>query len=88
MSVEFDKPAGKYSPGMRQWLGIAQAIMEDPSFLILDEPMNGLDNHNVDKMRGLFAELREESKTLLVVSYNRKDIELLCNSVYAMDRGS
>lgn len=88
MSVEFDKPAGKYSPGMRQRLGIAQAIVEDPSFLILDEPMNGLDNHNVDKMRGLFAELREESKTLLVVSYNRKDIELLCDSVYDMNRGS
>ena len=73
---------------MRQRLGIAQAIMEDPSFLILDEPMNGLDNHNVDMMSGLFAELREESKTLLVVSYNRKDIELLCDSVYDMNRGS
>ena len=82
-----DKPVGKYSMGMRQRLGIAQAIMEDPSIIILDEPMNGLDNQGVDEMRRLFLRLKEEGKTFLIVSHNREDIEILCDHVYMMDHG-
>lgn len=81
------KPVGKYSMGMRQRLGIAQAIMEDPSMIILDEPMNGLDNQGVEEMRRLFLQLKKEGKTFLIVSHNRDDIETLCDSVYQMDRG-
>ena len=82
-----DKAVGKYSMGMRQRLGIAQAIMEDPSIIILDEPMNGLDNQGVEEMRNLFLKLKEEGKTFLIVSHNREDIEMLCDHVYMMDHG-
>lgn len=58
------KPVGKYSLGMRQRLGIAQAIMENPSILILDEPFNGLDKHAVADMRRLIKELKEQVRQL------------------------
>ena len=81
------KPVGKYSMGMRQRLGIAQAIMEDPELIILDEPMNGLDNQGVADMRSLFLQLRGEGKTILLASHSNEDIRLLCNKVYKMDAG-
>ena len=76
-----------YSMGMRQRLGIAQAIMERPSLLILDEPMNGLDNTGVRDMRELFLNLNAQGMTILLASHNREDIEVLCNHVYQMDAG-
>lgn len=82
-----DKPVGKYSLGMRQRLGIAQVLMEDPDFILLDEPMNGLDNEGVVQMRELFIKLKQQGKTFLVVSHNRDDIEALCDEVYEMDAG-
>ena len=81
------KPVSKYSLGMRQRLGIAQAIMEDPHCLILDEPLNGLDKHGVREMRALFKSLREEGKTILLASHNLQDIEELCDTVCEMDAG-
>lgn len=78
---------GKYSLGMRQRLGLAQAIMEDPDILILDEPMNGLDNRGAEDMRQLLLELKAQGKTILVASHNRDDIEILCDKVYEMDQG-
>ena len=62
--------------------------MEDPDVLLLDEPMNGLDNRGVEDMRALFLRLKEQGKTLLIASHNREDIDLLCDEVYAMDRGA
>jgi len=81
------KPVGKYSLGMRQRLGIAQAIMEDPSLLILDEPLNGLDKHGVAEMRKLIKGLKDEGKTILLVSHNQGDIDELCDTVCEMDAG-
>lgn len=81
------KPVGKYSLGMRQRLGIAQAIMEDPSILILDEPFNGLDKHGVAQMRDLIKELRVQGKTILLASHNQVDIDELCDTVCEMDAG-
>lgn len=81
------KKVGKYSLGMKQRLGIAQAIMENPGILILDEPMNGLDNQGVADVREILMGLREEGKTILLASHNREDIEVLCDEVYEMDRG-
>ena len=81
------KPVGKYSLGMRQRLGIAQAIMENPSLLILDEPLNGLDKHGVQEMRALIKGLRDEGKTILLVSNNQGDIDELCDTVCEMDGG-
>ena len=81
------KSVAKYSLGMRQRLGIAQAIMEDPELLILDEPMNGLDNRGVADMRALFKELRAAGKTILLSSHDPLDIEELCDTVCEMDAG-
>lgn len=80
-------PVGKYSLGMRQRLGIAQAIMENPSLLILDEPMNGLDKHGVAEMRKLIKGLKNEGKTILLASHNQGDIDELCDTVCEMDAG-
>ena len=87
LDPEDKKRVGKYSLGMRQRLGIAQAIMEDPSLLILDEPMNGLDKEGVEDMRVLFRALRNEGKTILLASHSAEDIDLLCDAVYELDNG-
>lgn len=81
------KKVGKYSLGMKQRLGIAQAIMENPEILILDEPMNSLDNQGVDEVRGILTGLRDEGKTIILASHNKEDIEILCDEVYEMDHG-
>ena len=78
---------GKYSMGMKQRLGIAQAIMEKPEILILDEPMNGLDNDGVMEMRKLFINLREEGTMIIIASHNKEDIEVLCDEVFEMEKG-
>lgn len=81
------KKVGKYSLGMKQRLGIAQAIMENPDILILDEPMNGLDKQGVEEVRKILLDLRNDGKTIVLASHNREDIEILCDEVYEMDRG-
>ena len=81
------KSVSKYSLGMRQRLGIAQAIMEDPEFLILDEPFNGLDKHGVADIRKLLLELKAQGKTIILASHNSEDIRILCDKVYEMDGG-
>lgn len=81
------KHVRKYSLGMRQRLGLAQTFMEGQDILILDEPMNGLDNQGVADMRKLFLKLKEQGRTMLVASHNREDIDVLCDEVYEMDHG-
>lgn len=81
------KKVSKFSLGMRQRLGIAQAIMEDPDVLVLDEPMNGLDKKGVEDMRILFSDLKSQGKTILIASHNKDDIEILCDDVYEMENG-
>lgn len=78
---------GKYSMGMRQRLGIAQAIMEKPKLLVLDEPMNGLDNQGVEHIRSLLLALKESGVTILLASHFKDDIAYLCDEVYQMDAG-
>lgn len=79
------KWVGKYSLGMRQRLGIAQAIMEHPSLLILDEPMNGLDAAGAEEMRRLFRSLKENGTTIVLATHIREDIDGLCERVYRID---
>ena len=76
---------GKYSLGMKQRLGIAQAIMENQQLLILDEPMNALDKDAVEEMRKLFLRFKASGKTMLIVSHNEGDISTLCDEVYEFD---
>ena len=81
------KPVGTYSLGMCQRLAIAQAIMEDPTVLILDEPFNGLDKSGVSDIHLLLKKLRQDGKTILLASHGALDIELACDTVYAFRQG-
>lgn len=81
------KHVRKYSLGMRHRLGIAQAIMEKPKLLILDEPMNGLDKQGVIEMRELFKTLKKEGITIILASHYNEDIDALCDTVCEMDAG-
>ena len=76
------KRVGQYSLGMRQRLGIAQAIMERPRYLILDEPMNGLDTQGMEDMRKLLQKQKEAGVTVILASHSMEDIRLLCDTVY------
>nr|WP_330386783.1 ABC transporter ATP-binding protein [Robinsoniella peoriensis] len=87
LDAESKKHVGKYSMGMRERLGIAQAIMEDPDILILDEPFNGLDKRGVQEVYDLMLELNDQGKTIFLVSHNAADIEMLCDTVCEMDAG-
>lgn len=87
LDPDMKKPVGKYSLGMRQRLGFAQALMEDPGLLILDEPFNGLDKHGVVHIRNVIKGLREEGKTVILASHNQVDIDELCDTVCEMDAG-
>lgn len=81
------KHVGKFSLGMRQRLELAQAIMEDPELLILDEPMNGLDKDGVKDMRQYLLDLKAKGKTILIASHSAEDIDVLCDTVCEMDKG-
>lgn len=87
LDPEMKKHVRHYSLGMRHRLGIAQAIMEKPELLILDEPMNGLDKQGVLEMRNLFKELKKEGITIILSSHYSEDIEALCDTVCEMDGG-
>ena len=81
LNPDMKKPVAKYSLGMRQRLGVAQAIMEDPGVLILDEPFNGLDRYGVVEIRTLLKELKADGKSILLASHNAQDIKELCDDV-------
>lgn len=87
LNPDSKKHVGKYSLGMRQRLGLAQAIMEDPEILLLDEPMNGLDKHGVGEMRELFRSFADQGKTIIMANHSAEDIEVLCDTVHEMDLG-
>ena len=87
LDPKLKKSVKKYSLGMRQRLGLAQAIMENPDLLILDEPMNGLDKDGVGEMRKYLLDLKAQGKTILIASHSAEDIDVLCDDVVEMDKG-
>ncbi|MBP3618696.1 MAG: ATP-binding cassette domain-containing protein [Lachnospiraceae bacterium] len=87
LDPELKRHVRKYSLGMRQRLGLAQAIMENPELLILDEPMNGLDKEGVADMRRYLLDLKKQGKTILIASHSTEDIAVLCDTVWEMDKG-
>lgn len=87
LDPDMKKPVGKYSLGMRQRLGLAQALMEDPGLLILDEPLNGLDKQGAAHIRSLIQTLKAQGKTVILASHNQIDIDELCDTVCEMDAG-
>lgn len=81
------KHVSKFSMGMRQRLAIAQAVMESPKLLILDEPMNGMDEKGVEEMRRLILARKAAGTTVILSSHNIEDIRILCDQVYRIDAG-
>lgn len=87
LNADDNRPVKKYSLGMKQKLGIAQALMESPKLLILDEPMNALDEDSVIIIRKLLSDLKNKGVTILLSSHNRDDIDQLCDYIYTMKSG-
>lgn len=77
----------KYSLGMKQRLAIAQAIMESPDIIMLDEPTNALDKDGVAQIRKLILEEKERGAMILLASHNSEDIELLSDQTYSIENG-
>ena len=86
LDAKSKKKVGKFSLGMRQRLGIAQAIMENPDLIILDEPMNGLDKNGIKDVKRILLELKNQGKTIIMASHYAEDTEI-CDMVYEMDGG-
>ncbi|SDS05661.1 ABC-2 type transport system ATP-binding protein [Paenibacillaceae bacterium GAS479] len=76
-----------YSLGMKQKLGIAQAIMEGQDILVLDEPFNALDYQTYNDMKEIILRLKQENKTILLTSHNYEDLETLCDRLYLIQDG-
>lgn len=87
LDPESKKAVGKYSLGMRQRLGLAQALMENPDILLLDEPLSGLDNDGVQEMWKLFLKQKEDGKLIVLTSHSKEDIGTLCDEIFRFDKG-
>lgn len=87
LDPEDPRKVREYSLGMRQKLAIAQAIMEQPQLLILDEPTRGIDRDSLVQIRQLLLEYKRNGVTMLIASHDEKDIELLCDVIYYMQDG-
>ncbi len=77
----------KYSLGMKQRLGIAQAIMEDPDLIILDEPSNSLDLDGVKLINDIILELKKQGKTILIANHDKEELESIADDILLIDRG-
>lgn len=85
---EKDKKYSKYSLGMKQKLAIAQAIMEDPSILILDEPFNGIEEKSVEKITKFLKDEAKNGKTIIFSTHIKEDLENLADIIYKIDNGT
>lgn len=88
LKEEANKRYSKYSLGMKQKLGIAQVLMEDPQLMILDEPFNGVENETAEKLRKILLEEKEKGKIIIIASHIKEDITLLADEVYEVDAGT
>lgn len=84
---EKDKLYPKYSLRMKQKLGIAQVLMENPKIIILDEPFNGLDDNSAEKIRKLLLEEKKLGKLIIIATHLKDDIEKFCDIVFKFDSG-
>ena len=83
-----DKLYYKYSLGMKQKLGIAQVLMEDPEILILDEPFNGLDENSIKNIRKILLKEKEKGKLIILAIHDKEDIKVLCDEIYKFNDGT
>ncbi|MCI7332252.1 MAG: ATP-binding cassette domain-containing protein [Mollicutes bacterium] len=84
---EKDKKYSEYSLGMKQKLGIAQVLMENPDVMIFDELFNGIEEKTVEKIRNILLELKNQNKIIIVTSHIKEDIDVLSDEVYKFDCG-
>ncbi len=87
LSSDRNRPLGTFSKGMAQKLGIAQALINNPDTLILDEPMSGLDPIARMDLRALLLDMRREGKTIFFSSHELSEVELICDSVAVLKEG-
>lgn len=87
LDAKSPKPVKAYSLGMTQKLGLAQALMAEPDLLILDEPMNGLDDASVVQMRTLLLDCKAKGTTIFLASHNQEDIATLCDGLFRVREG-
>ena len=87
LEEEKDKQYREYSLGMKQRLRIGQAFMEGQTFILLDEPGNGLDESGIEIVRKLIIDLKNEGRLILLASHNKEDLSLLCDVIYKVDNG-
>lgn len=87
LDADDKKTVGKYSLGMKQKLALAMAFLDDPSILILDEPLSALDESSVSNARERILEEKKRGKLILVASHYKEDINSLCDVVYKMKDG-
>lgn len=85
LEKEMNKKYYSYSLGMKQKLGIAQALMENPEIIILDEPFNGIENKTAEELRNLLLELAKNGKLIIVATHILDDINKMANIVYEVD---
>ena len=78
----------KYSLGMKQKLGIANAVMGEPDLIILDEPINALDEQTVEKIREELMKLRDKDKIIVIACHDREELEFLCDTIYEIKDGT
>ncbi len=88
LKEEMNKKYSKYSLGMKQKLGVAQAIMEDPDILILDEPFNGIEKATVDKLTKYLLKKKKEGKLIIISTHIKEDLTKLSDKIYVFDNGS
>lgn len=81
------KKAGKFSLGMKQKLAIAQALMEKPEIILLDEPTNALDQESIEEIRKILIEKREQGCIILLASHNKEDLSILADKIIMMKEG-
>ena len=87
LKEEINKKYSKYSLGTKQKLGIAQVLMEEPKLIVLDEPLNGIENETAKEVRKILNEEKKKDKIIIVASHIKEDIDTLADVVYNIDNG-
>lgn len=82
-----NKKYRKYSLGMKQRLGIAQALMENQKYIILDEPFNGIDESGVEELKEVLKDVRKQGRTILLSSHNEEDLLDICDQIFRVSKG-
>ena len=88
LTKDKDKKYRYYSLGMKQKLGIAQALMEDPKVILLDEPFNGIEDSTADKLRSLLKKEVKKGKIIIIATHIKEDLVKLADEIYKFDEGN